>query len=1236
MLLKKIKMEARTSKENEEEEEEKKKKKEFNNDDDSFLKKDKKEDKEEERRRIASLIAETSYLTSVLNAPSGEATTTASSSSSSNDSYDYYDFGFTSAVYSLFGYASEDGNTGSATNNNNNINNNKMMMMMEKESNLLLDEKRIEQTLLKNHGVIKKTLPEVSPTDFEKYLRAIRTSYARFVATRAMAKKKNKSAGTASKSSSAGSALADGFAATNNMNADDFEEQMHRQNQLLSSVPSIFFREEFDLTSREAFEEILPCLVSDLVGESNNNNNNNNKTSLDDDNVANSAVLAQEQLGQYLDLVESVIMKRVGDRAEAFLEAMAKTKKLQETIEETKKAVVDLRTNNRRSFRRAAHATAKVKETSRRRDNILRLAETLKDIENIRQTKLDVDVLLESGEYSECLEAIDECERSLRAAIERATKNNSEEGEVEEEKGSSSMSSASNKHMNISNSSGGKSNAATTTTKNVFSCFSHLPKDLEIAKRKCTGAITAELCSRARVESNIVDDGIANIVKYGVDDQIKDDEGSFDKDEYDRVSESILPALRGLLRSSTVMPTVDAIHAVSREILRDLKRDVERVCEKVFASVGGKTNTPSKVSAAVGENKNAEDGNMENIYLALQNCSSENYIRTLDAVSKIMSRLHFKRGEIIRDVLMSVFTSSSDEFDENASESAGAVETPKSLPSPKFSMDFVLKEARDEANERFSRDGISKAVFAIRESSNSIIDGGSMLFARLLSCRKHVNAKLDATSFTRITKASDAFIRLAENANKKNGKRCVALRSQVHSQARLFLNVKHAAELDKLKTLLEQESWSQATVPAHFQELLDRLSAVASSTEKDEKKESNAATNAENDKNQPLPTKIIDKNTKVEHVATTTALMLIRTLNDYSDIAESIPDLSADVARRVAELLGAFNDGACVLVLGAQAMQGANLRSITAKHLSVTQQSLRLFQSLAPVLKAKLSDITTTKFGSSSDNVAAATGEGKLPSIGNEDARRKLAFANLDKVGRDFETHCERIHLKLIEIIRERLRFHRGTLPQLAKAWENEPLEDFDKEASQFSKGLMKELGTLSKVVRGMFEENDQNNVLGVVALEFDAKLASSLRTVWEERKSVGGTIERHVKADCEALRECLHGLAGKFDSDIIGRELKELAEVVAESIKHNDARLADEAKLLKAKMKAMAAEAETKTPTKSPTPKQSTTNEENMDSAPASTSSPPAKGEEAKDPVAAASPDEDERKDENAKSDDE
>ena len=165
----------------------------------------------------------------------------------------------------------------------------------------------------------------------------------------------------------------------------------------------------------------------------------------------------------------------------------------------------------------------------------------------------------------------------------------------------------------------------------------------------------------------------------------------------------------------------------------------------------------------------------------------------------------------------------------------------------------------------------------------------------------------------------------------------------------------------------------------------------------------------------------------------------------------------------------------------------------------------------------------------------------------------------------------------------------------------------------------------MSSVVVRMHGVPRLANVLGVVALEFDAKLASSLRTVWEERKSVGGTVERHVKTDCEVLRECLHGLAGKFDSKIIGHELKELAEVVAESIKLNDARAADEAKLMKAKKRAMAAEGKAITPTKSPTPKKSSSSVEGkMVSAPASSSPslPVTTGEEEeKEAVTTAAP---------------
>ena len=924
------------------------------------------------------------------------------------------------------------------------------------------------------------SLPDVKPGDFEMYLRAIRTSYARFVTTRTL-RQKEESGGGSRRGGITKDDVALGEKGAIDGRRIGIDEQTHRESQLLATVPSVFFRDDYTLASIEAFEEILPSMMDESdnkVGELGGRRRNDENEL--DANVANGAVLAQEQLGHYLDLIESVILKRVGDRADAFLDAMLKTRKLAESVDEAKRSVIDLRTSNRRSFRRAAHATARVKEASRRRDNVLRLAETLKEIENIRLTKVDVDVLLESGEYSECLEAIEECERSLRTA---------------------------------------SNNSA-----NAFSCFSNLSKDLELIKRKCTGAITAELCSRSRVDSNFAIDEVGKIAsndkKYKNDETLIDNGNSYDVVEYEAVCESILPPIRGLLRSSSTMPMVDAVHAVSREIFRDLKRDVEKVCEKIL-----KSSTSS-----------SSEENMEDVYVALQKCSPERYVRTLDAVSRVMANMHFRRGKIIHDVFAYIFIKSNG-FEESYEDTT----TPPnaSNQSPKFSLAAIKREVRDEANERFSKESVSKILLAIHEASSSIIEGGSMLYSRLLTCRKHVNAKLDTSSFTKVMESFDAFIRIAEKAN-KNGKRCVSLRSQVHSQARLFLNVKHAAELNKLKTLLEQESWSQATVPAHFQELLDCL--VTAKT--------NDVKNQNSDANQPLPTKIIAKHTNTEHVATTTTLMLIRTLNEYIDVVESMPDLSADAARRIAELFGAFNDGACVLVLGAQAMQGANLRSITAKHLSVTQQSLRLFQSIAPVLKARLSEITATMRFSSEGGSGSGAENIHQVNVVNEDARRNLAFANLDKIGGDFETHCERIHLKLLEIIRERLRYHRGTLPQLAKVWESETMDNKDEiKQSQFSKGLIKELGTLSKVVRGMFQEEDQNNVLGVVALEFDSKLASSLKTVWEERHTFGGTVERRIKADCDALCECLSGLAGKFDSEIIGVKLKKLSEFVGESM---------------------------------------------------------------------------------------
>ena len=60
------------------------------------------------------------------------------------------------------------------------------------------------------------------------------------------------------------------------------------------------------------------------------------------------------------------------------------------------------------------------------------------------------------------------------------------------------------------------------------------------------------------------------------------------------------------------------------------------------------------------------------------------------------------------------------------------------------------------------------------------------------------------------------------------------------------------------------------------------------------------------------------------------------------------------IFHRVAELLKLFNSRTCQLVLGAGAMQVSGLKSITAKHLALANQSVTLVIALLPDIKTIL------------------------------------------------------------------------------------------------------------------------------------------------------------------------------------------------------------------------------------------------------------------------------------------
>lgn len=85
------------------------------------------------------------------------------------------------------------------------------------------------------------------------------------------------------------------------------------------------------------------------------------------------------------------------------------------------------------------------------------------------------------------------------------------------------------------------------------------------------------------------------------------------------------------------------------------------------------------------------------------------------------------------------------------------------------------------------------------------------------------------------------------------------------------------------------------------------------------------------------------------------ALLLCEIIFTYLDITVNFSPVTAEVATKIAELIRLFDSRTKNLVLGAQAIQSAaRLKSISAKHLATTGQSVNLLVALLPHIRASL------------------------------------------------------------------------------------------------------------------------------------------------------------------------------------------------------------------------------------------------------------------------------------------
>jgi len=310
-------------------------------------------------------------------------------------------------------------------------------------------------------------------------------------------------------------------------------------------------------------------------------------------------------------------------------------------------------------------------------------------------------------------------------------------------------------------------------------------------------------------------------------------------------------------------------------------------------------------------------------------------------------------------------------------------------------------------------DHYNEIVKASQSCLQSCCELAQRSLTQLLSLRREQTAKLPLEKMKFLWEISLAFILAIEDLTKASA---YVMRQCLLSQGKLFLESLSESLKNKLVSTLDSERWVQCDVSAERQREIDRLtSGRAFLPRSPSTSGGNAGSSSRNSSGSardlpagpvdangnkemsPLktlpgpdggnptdfsspsasgtivsdngygpssqsdsqkrakkePTVVIIENTSYRVVWS--ALYVVEVITTYLDVCVCFSPVATDVLSRIVEILRLFDSRTRQLVLGAQAIQSsARLKSIAAKHLCVTAQSLSLLLALIPHIRAAL------------------------------------------------------------------------------------------------------------------------------------------------------------------------------------------------------------------------------------------------------------------------------------------
>ena len=269
------------------------------------------------------------------------------------------------------------------------------------------------------------------------------------------------------------------------------------------------------------------------------------------------------------------------------------------------------------------------------------------------------------------------------------------------------------------------------------------------------------------------------------------------------------------------------------------------------------------------------------------------------------------------------------------------------------------------------------------EASQSCIQASCELaqktLTQLLSLRRESTARLPLEKMKFLWEISLFFILSVERLTKSTA---YIMRQCLLSQGKLFLEYLTESLKSKLVSTLDNERWVQCDVSLERQKELDRLTSGKAFLPKNNNINNNPINHNHNNDLESSGTSDISENedhpnnsnldnqthgitkkkepTSARVDATSfrvvwSVMFVIEIIMIFLDITVNFSPVTTDIISKTVEILRLFDSRTKQLVLGAQAIQSsARLKSIAAKHLCVTAQSLGLLLAILPHIRAAL------------------------------------------------------------------------------------------------------------------------------------------------------------------------------------------------------------------------------------------------------------------------------------------